>query len=71
MQPHTAKGTTSNTLEPKVGDTVKYSKPLNTDEAGCRFVLVEHNGDRCLIRLICDLPIPPVECVPTSEIQSA
>ena len=46
---------------------VKYSRPLQ-DEEDMRFLLVEDNGDRVLIELICDLPIPPRECVAKDEI---
>ena len=51
---------TSNTI-------VKYSRPLR-DEENMRFILVEDNGDRVLIELICNLPIPPRECVAKEEI---
>ena len=46
---------------------VKYSRPQPGEE-DARFVLVEDNGDRVLIELICDLPIHPRECVPKDEI---
>jgi hypothetical protein len=54
-----------------IGDIVRYAKPTNSDEASCRFELVEHNGDRCTIQLICDMGIPPTELVMASEIELA
>jgi hypothetical protein len=53
------------------GDIVKLVHPVDRAEASARFVLIEDNGDRCLIRLICDLPIAPVECVLRGEIEKA
>jgi hypothetical protein len=53
------------------GDIVRLAHPVDRAEASARFVLIEDNGDRCLIRLICDLPIPPVECVLKGEIVKA
>jgi hypothetical protein len=32
-------------------------------EAGMRFVIVEDNENRCIIELVCDLPIKPQELV--------
>lgn len=46
-----------------VGQPVKFREPANESEAAARFVLIEINGDRGLIRLLCDLPIPPIELV--------
>lgn len=31
------------------------------EEAQARYVVVEDNGDRCIVKLICELPIPPQE----------
>jgi hypothetical protein len=31
------------------------------EEAEARYVVIEDNGDRCIVQLICDLPIPPQE----------
>ena len=53
------------------GDIVKYSRPVDETESAARFVLLENNGDRVTIRLVCDLPIPPVECVAASEVNLA
>jgi hypothetical protein len=46
---------------------VRYSRP-GPGEENIRFQLVEDNGDRVLIELICDLPIPPRECVASDEV---
>ena len=46
----------------KPGDLVRYAKP-KPEEASARFLVLEWNGDRGFIRLLCDLPIPPVELV--------
>lgn len=52
----------------KVGDQVKWAKPLNQDENKERFTLIEVNDDRCFIRFICDLPIPPVQVAKTADL---
>jgi hypothetical protein len=52
----------------KVGDIVKWAEPIERGEEGARYVLIEHNGDRGFIRLICDMSIPPVQLVRTSDI---
>lgn len=49
---------------------VKYAKP-NEGERDLRFVLLEHNGDRVMIQLVCDERIKPVECVSVDEVQEA
>lgn len=55
----------------EIGQTVKYAKPADEREAQVRFTLVEVNGDRCIIRLICDWRIAPTECVALSDIEPA
>jgi hypothetical protein len=45
----------------QVGDIVRLVNPENELEAAARYTVIEHNGDRILMRLHCDLPIPPVE----------
>lgn len=50
-----------------IGQTVKYSSPID-GEHDLRFTLLEHNGERVLIQLICNEPIRPVECVKASEV---
>jgi len=56
--------------QPQVGDVVKYSRPAE-GEAGFRFLLKEHNGDRVAIELICTERIRPIEVVATNEIEVA
>jgi len=56
--------------QPQVGDVVKYSHPAE-GEAGFRFLLKEHNGDRVAIELICTERIRPIEVVATEEIEIA
>jgi hypothetical protein len=49
--------------------TVRLANPVKGEES-VRYVVVEDNGDRLLIRLICDLPIPPVELVRREEVSA-
>lgn len=35
----------------------------NPKEAESLYRVVEDNGDRCIVELVCDLPIPPQELV--------
>lgn len=51
------------------GDIVKLIHPADSREESARFVLIEDNGNRCLIQLICDMPIAPVECVLREDIE--
>lgn len=44
------------------GDLVKLANPEPGEESA-RFVVTEWNGDRGFIRLVCELPIAPVELV--------
>lgn len=55
----------------QVGQKVKLRSPSSDAEAAARFVLIENNGDRGFIRLVCDLPIPPVELVRMDDIEAA
>ena len=50
-----------------MGKTVKLANP-GPGEESARFVVAEDNGDRLLVRLICNLPIPPVELVRPSDV---
>lgn len=43
-----------------VGTIVTWREPLDDNERQERFVLIELNGDRCFIRAICNLPLPPI-----------
>jgi hypothetical protein len=56
----------------KRGDIVKYSKPVNEEEAKFRFVLLnEPEKGRVDIQLICDYRIKPIETVDVGEIELA
>lgn len=52
----------------QVGNTVKFAKPENELEQSARFVVTEVNGDRGFMRLVCSLPIPPVELFRVSDV---
>lgn len=54
----------------KVKDIVIYSKPQKGEE-DIRFVLLEINGDRVLIEMVCDWAIKPTEVVAISEVCKA
>ena len=41
------------------------------DERDSVYVVVEDNGDRCIIELVCDLPIRPQEIVGKHMIEPA
>ena len=43
----------------QVGDKVKFAEPQNDQERAARFILIEINGDRGIMQLVCDLPIAP------------
>jgi hypothetical protein len=56
----------------KAGDIVKYSKPVNEEEARFRFILMnEPEKGRVDIQLICDERIKPIETVEAGEIEEA
>ena len=56
----------------KRGDIVKYSRPVNQEEAAFRFVLLnEPEKGRVDIQLICDDRIKPIETVEAGEIELA
>jgi hypothetical protein len=52
----------------KLGDVVRYVRTVDPGDEQCRFVVTEDNGDRLMIKLICELPIPPVCVVPRCEV---
>ncbi len=54
----------------KVNDEVKWVQPVDANEAGERFIVIEVNGDRCLIEDICDLPIRPTTVARTADLTS-
>ncbi len=56
----------------KQGDIVKYSKPVDQEEAGYRFILLNDPADgRAHIESIGDEAIAPVETVELCEIEAA
>ena len=56
----------------KANDIVKYSKPVDEDEAKLRFVLLrDPEKGRVDIQLVCDYRIKPVETVEAGEIELA
>ena len=56
----------------KANDVVKYSKPVNAEEAKLRFILLrDPEKGRADIQLICDYRIKPVETVEVGEIELA
>ncbi len=50
-----------------VGDKVKLANPATGEETAI-YTVVEDNGDRIMIRLDCDMAIPPVETVRPSDV---
>ena len=57
--------------EIKAGEVVKLTRPVDAAEAAARYDVVELRGDRVLIRLRCNLPIPPMEAVAKTEVAPA
>ena len=56
----------------KANDIVKYSKPVNDEEAKFRFILLgEPEKGRVDIQVICDYRIKPIETVEVGEIELA
>ena len=56
----------------RANDVVKYSRPVDEDEARLRFVLLrDPEKGRADIQLICDYRIRPVETVEVGEIEPA
>jgi len=50
------------TIEP--GDIVRYGDHVCAEhERDARLVVLEVNGNRAILRLVCDMPIPPTEAV--------
>ena len=52
-----------------VGDKVRFAEILDPGDDECEFEVIEDNGDRLLIRMICDLPIRPVMTVLRRDVQ--
>ena len=61
--------TSSTNNELTAGDIVKLREPVSAEEAAARFDVVELRGDRVLIRLQCDMRIPPMEAVLVSDVE--
>lgn len=53
------------------GRIVRLANPADEAERAARFVVTEDNGDRLRIRLVCDLPIAPVETVRPDDVTPA
>ncbi len=54
-----------------LGDVVRFREIVDPGDEDSRFVVVEDNGDRLMIRFICNLPIPPIQVVPRSDVCKA
>jgi hypothetical protein len=53
----------------KVGDSVLFKEPYADEDPGSVYKVLEVNGDRCKIKYVCNLPIPPVYVVKTADLQ--
>lgn len=42
-----------------VGAVVRWAFPVDAGEAAERYEVLEVRGSRVLVRLVCDLPVPP------------
>jgi hypothetical protein len=51
-----------------VGDRVRFREILDPGDENCVFDVIEDNGDRVFVRLVCDLPIRPVKVVLRSDL---
>jgi hypothetical protein len=54
-----------------VGDQVRFREALDAGDELCLFDLVEDNGDRVMIRLVCNLPVPPMKVVRRADVCKA
>ena len=46
----------------KTGDIVRFAVVIESCDENTRFIVIDDYGtdcNRCMVRLICDLPIPP------------
>ena len=59
------------TVKIKVGDKVRFRNVIEPGDETSRFEVIEDNGDRLMVKLICDLHIPPISVVRTSEVCKA
>lgn len=51
-----------------VGDRVRFRENLDPGDEACLFDVCEDNGDRLMIRLVCDLPIRPVSVIMRADL---
>jgi hypothetical protein len=51
-----------------VGSRVRFKEALEPGDESARFDVIEDNGDRLLIRFVCNLQIPPVQVVHRSDV---
>ncbi len=54
-----------------VGDQVRFAEVLEPGDESALFDVIEDNGDRLLVRLVCDLPIPPTQVVRRDDVRKA
>lgn len=54
-----------------VGDTVRFTEPLDPGDEDCRFTVLEDNGDRVLIQDISDMAIPGTKVVRREDVCKA
>ena len=50
---------------------MRFRDLLDRGDESCLFDLIEDNGDRVMIRLVCDLPIRPVKVVRRADVCKA
>jgi hypothetical protein len=51
-----------------VGDTVRWVNAMSDESDETRYIVTEVNGDRCFIRLVCDMPIKPITLARVSDL---
>jgi hypothetical protein len=54
-----------------VGDKVRFREAIGLGDELCLFDSLEDKGDRLMIRLVCDLPIPPMQVVRRADVCQA
>lgn len=54
-----------------VGDRVRFRESLDPGDDLFLFDLIEDNGDRVIIRLVCDWAIPPTQAVRRADVCKA
>ena len=54
-----------------IGDRVKWAVPMEAGDDVARYEVVEVNGDRCIVRFICDLPIAPTTLAKVADLTVA